>query len=435
MLPEASFSLLWNNVWQVIKNWWWLPAPFILWKPAQYLWLWSRIEGFLKRQRMILLEIKIPKESLKPIRAMEDVMAGLWQAFWDPPNFWEKWWKGKVSLGFQLETVSVGGEIHFYIRCPDYRKDIVESSIYSQYPEAEITLAEDYTRNVPQDIPNKDWDMWAADYRLLKANPYPIKTYPEFEKETEKEEEKRIDPMATLLEVMGKIKPGEQLWVQFQVSPMAEDAAQPFFDEGAALKDKLAKRVEAPKSKPVIQEVAEILIRGPKEEEKKGPELELIAPELRLTPGEKEIVMGVEKKISKPPFKCEIRFIFLGRKEVWFKANLRLIFAYFGSYITHNMNGLVPLGKTITKVVSRPPISLLDARRLYLRKRKIFRLYRERFRPMWPREGERKTGSFVLNTEELASLYHFPSHAVAPALGVLRVEAKKAGAPPELPHE
>jgi len=54
---------------------------------------------------------------------------------------------------------------------------------------------------------------------------------------------------------------------------------------------------------------------------------------------------------------------------------------------------------------------------------------------MWPREGERKTGSFVLNTEELASLYHFPSHAVAPALGVLRVEAKKAGAPPELPHE
>ncbi len=435
-MPEASFSLIFGYVWQIVKAWWWLPMPFLFWKPASHLWLFWQTEGFLKKQKMILLEIKIPEESLKPIRAMEDVMAGLWQAFWDPPNFWEKWWEGKISLGFSLETVSIGGDIHFYIRLPDYRRDIVESSIYSQYPEAEITLAEDYTRNVPQNIPSKDWDLWAADYRPLKANPYPIKTYVEFERETEKEEEKRVDPVATLLEVMGKIKPGEQLWVQFQVSPIAEDAAQPFFDEGAAVRDKIAKRDEKKPIKPIVQEVAEVLVTGKiPGEEKSQEKLELIAPELRLTPGEKEIVTGVEKKISKPPFKCAIRFIFLGRKEVWFKANLRLIFAYFGSYITHNMNGLVPLGKTITKVVSRPPLSLLDPRRLYLRKRKILRLYRERFDPMFPRKGDRKTGTFILNTEELASLYHFPSRAVAPAMGVPRVEAKKGGPPPELPQE
>ena len=278
--------------------------------------------------------------------------------------------------------------------------------------------------------------MWASDYKLIRPNPYPIKTYPEFEKETEREEEKRVDPVASLLESFAKMKPGEQLWVQIQASPIAEEYAEPFFKEGEEIRDKIAKRPEEPKLKPMIQEAAEILITGKVPEEEKPPEkLELIAPELRLTPGEREIITGLEKKISKPPFKCSIRFIFLGKREVWFKPNLRLGLAFFGNYVTENMNALFPLGKTITKVYSRPPFSLLDARRLYLRKRKIFKLYIERFSPTFPREGNYKTGTFILSTEELASLFHFPSRRVAPAPGVLRVEAKRGEAPPEIPIE
>lgn len=433
MIEVPSISLFFSYFWQIIKTWWWLLLPFLLWKPFLYFWLWWRVEEFLKKQKMILLEIKIPEESLKPIRAMEMVFAGLWQAFWDPSNYWEKWWDGKIVMGFQLETVSIGGEVHFYIRCPDYRRDVVEINIYSQFPEAEITIAEDYTRNIPQDIPNRDWDMWAADYRFLKANPYPIKTYFEFEKETEKEEEKRIDPFATLLEVMAKTKPGEQLWCQFQCSPLSEDKAEPFLKEGEAIKDKLARRPEKAKPKSMIEEAAQILISGKPAEEKK--EETWFPPEMKLTPGEREIITGVERKISKPPFNCSIRFIFLGKREVWFKANLRLIFAYFGAYVTEHMNGLVPLGKTITKVYSRPPFNVLDNRRVYLRKRKMLRLYRERLAPFFPRSASHKTGVFILNIEELASLYHFPSRVVAPAPGVPRVEAKKEAAPPELPIE
>ena len=433
MPPELS--LVFGYFWQIIKAWWWVLLPFLLWKPFLALWLFWRIEGFLKKQKFILLEVKIPEESLKPVRAMEDVMAGLWQGFYDPARPWEKWWDGKVILGFQIETVSIGGEIHFYIRCPDYRRDIVESNIYAQYPEAEITLAEDYTKYVPQDMPNKDWDLWASDYRLIRPDPYPIKTYKDFETEAEKEEEKRVDPMATLLELMAKIRPGEQLWVQIQASPISEEYAEPFFQEGLALKEKLAHRPEPVKRRPIWQEAAQILITGKPVEEEKPPALELIAPELRLTPGEREIISGVERKISKPPFKCSIRFIFMGKREVWFKANLRLVLAFFGHYVTENLNAPLPLGKTISKVYSRPPFSILDKRRLYLRKRKIFRLYRERFHPMFPRPADRRTGLFVLNTEELASIYHFPSRAVAPAPTVPRVEAKKGEAPPELPIE
>jgi len=434
-MVESSLSLIFGYIWQIIQAWWWLFLPFLLGKPLLYLWLWWRFELFINQQKFILLEVKLPEESIKPIRAMEQVMDGIQQGFWDPPNFWEKWWDGKISIGFQLEIVSIGGEIHFYIRCPDYRRDIVEANIYSQYPEAEITLAEDYAKNIPHNIPNKDWDMWASDYKLDKPSPYPIKTYLEFETEAEKEEEKRVDPLAALLETFAKIKSGEQLWIQIQASSIGQEDAEPFLKEGKAIRDKIAKRPEVAKPKPMIQEAAEILISGPPSEEKKEKPMELIAPELRLTPGEKEIIAGVERKISKPLFTCSIRFIFLGKREVWFKSNLRLAIAYFGNYVTENMNALFPLGKTITKVYSRPPFSIFDRRRRYLRKRKMFRLYLERFPPCFPRKGNYKTGTFILNTEELASLFHFPSRRVAPAPGVSRVEAKKAGSPTGLPTE
>ena len=102
-MVESSLSLIFGYIWQIIQAWWWLFLPFLLGKPLLYLWLWWRFELFINQQKFILLEVKLPEESIKPIRAMEQVMDGIQQGFWDPPNFWEKWWNGKISIGFQLE--------------------------------------------------------------------------------------------------------------------------------------------------------------------------------------------------------------------------------------------------------------------------------------------------------------------------------------------
>ena len=61
----------------------------------------------------------------------------------------------------------------------------------------------------------------------------------------------------------------------------------------------------------------------------------------------------------------------------------------------------------------------------------MFRNYIRRYTPFYPRKG----GSFVLNTEELASLYHFPSKMAAPAPTIPRVVTRKREAPPGLPIE
>ena len=43
-------------------------------------------------------------------------------------------------------------------------RQLIESNIYSQYPEVEIVQVEDYTKNVPVDIPNRDWDLFGMSW-------------------------------------------------------------------------------------------------------------------------------------------------------------------------------------------------------------------------------------------------------------------------------
>ena len=412
--------------------------PLILYRPFLYFWKWWRVERWLKTvYKPILLEIKIPKEILKPIRAMENVMASIHGAVYHPPDWWEEWIDGQVQTSLSFEIASIDGEPHFFVRVHRDYRDAVESSIYSQYPGAEIQEVDDYTKKVPRDIPNKNWNLWASDYFALKPNPYPIKTYPKFETEREAKEEKRIDPVASLLEAMAKIKVGEQLWVQITAGPIADDTVKPFIKEGEKIRDKLARRPEEPKAKPLLQQVGEVIITGrppgvPEEEKEK----EIIPPEMKLTPGEREIVARVEEKISKLAFKTNIRFIYLGKREVFFKPNFRLAFSFFTSYVTQDLNALYPWAQTLTKIHRSwfLPLNSVLKRRLYLRQRKIFRNYVNRYTPLFPRTSGDK-GVFILNTEELASLYHFPGQAVAPAPAVPRVETKRGEAPSGLPVE
>jgi len=411
--------------WQIIKFWWWVLLPFLFWKPFLFLWLWRRREIFDSKIKRIILEIKLPREIKKPIRAMEDVFNVL-HTIHDPPNWREKWLEGQFQLSFSLEIVSIGGEIHFYIRTPEMYRKLVESAIYAQYPEVEIFEAPDYTKNFPQDIPNKEWDVWGMNLDHTKPDCYPIKTYKRFEIETQSLEEKRIDPLSSLLEGLSVLTPGEYLCFQIIISPIRDE--KPWVKEGKTIIDKLVKRPEKPKQKPLIKEALDILIAGKPSSPSSG-EKEVIPPEMKLTPGEREVVQAIEEKISKFGFDCIMRYIYVGKREVFLKPRVRIPFSYLKTLSLENLNGFRPLKGTVTKVKSI--FWFLDKRRLYLRQRRIFKGYCRRTGPFFPRPG----GSFVLNTEELASIYHFPGEMVASTIGLKRIEARKVEPPSNLPIE
>ncbi len=425
----------------IIDEWWWLfliAECFWLFHAGKHIWIFYRRWVFDSALKSIILEIRIPEEVLEPVKAMETVLTGFWQIC-SPPNWYEAWWEGQSSWSFTLEIACIDGVPHFYVRTPqrDFRQ-IFESQIYSQYPTAEIFEVEDYTQSVPQDIPNEQWEMFGTGYRNLKPWAYPIKTYTEFESGRE-EEEKRIDPIASLLEGMAKLGPGEQFWIQLRCFPVLDDAF-PWKKDALKLRDELARRKSSDsKQKPILQDTANFILTGKlPEPPKKEEEKDFIPVEMKLTPGEKEVLLGIEKKIGKLWFLCALNWAYLGKKEVFFKPKARLAMSYFTNFVTDNMNGLVPDSKTITKVTKHwYDFFWFIKRKTYVRKRKLFRVLVNRSWFGWPRDGikgPRDTMTrYVLDAEELASLYHFPGRATAAAPTMQRVEAKKGEPPSELP--
>ena len=417
----SGFIISSQWVWQFITNWWWVFPPIILFRLWRPLYLWFINEKWGAGVKTSLLEIKLPWEVMRPIQVMEQVFSHLWSVY-DPANFKEKWLEGKYLVNFSLEIAGIDGQVHFFMRVPTALRETIQSVIYSQYPEVEISEVEDYTQLVPQKIPNRDWDLWGCDYVPLKADSYPIKTYLQFfESRPDVKEEKRIDPLAALLEGMVLLKPGEQLWLQIVAKPITNKENN-WISRGEKLRDELVHRPKANSPKSILHQVLEILFlwRSP---ETKTEVKEIPAPMMMLTDNEKNTIKAIEEKISKYGFECNIRFIYLGERQSFVKPRIKIPINFFTGLSTEGLNGLRPWN--VTKVYYPPAI----AQRTYIKKRDLFWHYIGRLTPLFPKSGK----TFVLNTEELATLYHFPGKTVAPAPGLQRVKAKKSEPPENLP--
>ena len=381
---------------------------------------------------MILLEIKMPKEILKPLKAMEQVFFGLWGCIYDPSDWWEKWIEGKMLLAYSFEIVGLEGVPHFFIRIPESRRNAVEANIYSQYPDVEISVVDDYVKAVPPDAPNKDWDLWGADYELLKSDAYPIRTYSRFfeEKPDAPKEEKRIDPLASLLEGIAKFGAGEQIWVQITAFPVTV-AENNYVARAKEEANKLIGRPKKEKSKSMVGEAVSGVVLGKKVEEKKQ---DLLWPEMMLSPGERDVISAIEKKMGQYSFECFIRFLYVAKRDSFFGGAKAVPLGFFSQFSTTDLNGMKPFPPTMTKIHKSwfLPLNLIRERRVYVRKRTFFRNYIKRLPPLFPKK---KVKTFVLGSEELATLFHFPGKSVVSAPSISRVETKKGEAPVDLPSE
>ncbi len=433
----AGVSPLLEGLLQFIANWWWVPLPFILWPVfvSQYLSWRQHLWDVHERPESILLEVRPPSDIKKPIRAMEAVLHGFWQIY-GPPNWYQKWIEGEQGLSFSLEIAGIDGVPHFLVRIPKPHRDLFESHIYSQYGEAEIRQVKDYTGDVPKNIPNERWDFMGCGYQMVPNHFYPIRTYKEFETEMEDQEEK-VDPMASLMELIAKLKEGEQIWIQIKAKPVAEENDGGFIKEAEKERDKLLQRDsgEEKPAKSIPEMLMEFLTTSQISDYEAGEDDSGgLAPELMLSPGEKRKVDALEKKISKKYFKCHIMHIYLGRSDVIDKAKFKMPMSYFNNFSDNNAGAIIPKGAFITKQQQKwYNWFLFPDRRKYLLKRKFIRNYIRRTPLYYPKVHP--DGQFMLNTEELASLFHFPSKIAGPPSILERVESKKAEAPWGLPTE
>ncbi len=429
LTPQVSEIV--DFLWAFLSTWWWVPVPFLLGSLLKDFYIWWRCNVYWGKIGWVLLELRTPRDVERPMKAMEQVITNFWTLY-DPPDTKETWFEGKFLLPFELEIAGIDGNVHFFMRMPSSMRKVFESAVYSQYPDVEIVEVEDYTKQVPQDLLNQDWDMWGCDFKLAKTDCYPLKTYADFfEPTTSEKEEKRIDPLAVLIEGMTRLKKGEQLWFQMRLKPVQNEEFK-WIDRGKKEIERLVgrKSKEAP-NKSITGEAIWAFMEGrppdfsvPKEEEK------LIPTEMKLTPGEREVVAAIERKIGKLGFDSNVRMIYLGENEAFFKPNLKLILNFSVGMSTSSLNNIKPT--RTTKVVAP---TIFRKRKLYLKKKRMFRRYIRRQTPLYPWTGIAGKTTFALNTEEVATMFHFPSKAGAPTPTFERIEAKKAGPPLSLPVE
>ena len=418
---SPSFEIF-MGVLEFLAATWFLWLPIFLFYTFRENWLAYVRACNLSTMKWILLEIKVPREVAKSPKAMESIFAGI-HGTGKGGNLVDRYWKGVFSPWFSLEIVGNSTGVHFFIWTPTFYKKLIESQIFAQYPSCEITETEDYTKSLPAYMPNSEWGMWGTEFVLTKPDAYPIRTYEDFtlEKVALKEEDRKIDPLSSMMEFLGSLNESEYICIQMVVRP----AGDGWKKEGEALIGKLAgretKRDESFVTKAVYGVSKEVKMWNPVATEKKEGPSKLST----LTPGELDVIKAIERNISKIGLEVGLRWMYLAKRDLYNPLAIPAVMGIFKQFAAPTLNGFRP-----NKLVTPSIDYFFKNKREALRKRRLYDAYKLRSFFMHPYGNKSKR--FVLSTEELATIYHFPGTVVG-APGFARIEAKKGTPPANLP--
>lgn len=406
---------------------------------------------FLANYSWITLEVRIPKDVSKSPVAMEAVLEAFQQGG-GLGTWFDKYWKGNLLSWFSLEIASIEGEIHFFIKAKKNFRNIIESYIYAQYPKAEIVEVPDYANMIKFD-PEKH-NLMGTKFVLSGKDYLPIKTYIDYGLDRDPKEEFKIDPMTPMLEFMGSARRGEQVWFQI----LLRVAKGPWKKEGQAFIDWKLKRAINPDKKAEFEAMgakgeAEIeKLKAKLEEEKKGFNIS------NLTKAEKDMIEAVERSLSKNGFECMIRAIYFAEKEKFDGGKIPALMGMMKPYTAvaegtgPSFNGFKPedntsfdlpwqdnkAGDKVKKLKSKIFNQYVRQEYYYLDVFDSFSLSYEitsrfeKFLRYGFGAASSKRGSFVLTTEELATIFHFPGQ-VAGTPAFKRIASSKSDAPNNLP--
>lgn len=387
-------------------------APILLLITFVKAWLSYVQAKFRAGLEWTVLEIKIPREISKSPRAMELVLHAFHQT--SDGSKLKQWFEGKIRAWFSLELVSIEGKVHFFIYTQRFFVDLLQSQIYSQYPEVEIHEVDDYTRYVNYGKEDSDWDLFGTEFKFTQPDPYPIKTYIDYELDKDvKEDNVHIEPMGPLIELLGSLGPGEQLWMQIPI----QAAKKRFHVSGTHFK----KETWKDRGRELVKELSKKNVKPPA-----GQDYVSFADQM-LSPGERGLVESVERNISKIGFDCGLRSIYLAKKDTFKDIRKPSLIGSVKQFNAEDRNGFKPNGDYTTDFDY--PWQDFKNIRLSKRKRAIFNAYRKRSYFYAPY----KRTPMTLSAEELATLYHFPGSSIeTPTFD--RIPSKTSEPPSNLPR-
>lgn len=357
----------------------WLPIVTIL---GYLTWRNYRQIEAVQAIESTLLVLEIPKANDKSELAAEQLFASLHGILRDRSEL--RYTKG-MQEHLSFEIASVNGQIRFYVWVPKTLQSFVEGQIYSQYPTVQIHAADDdYVAH------ERDHSViYTSELALTDSEFLPIKTFQSFE----------VDPLAGITGTLAKLEQtGEELWIQVLVRPIADDwhkssdrwissvrGGNPFaFLTGEGFSWRW------------FGQIFEALWRPPEHTTGSSG-----APE--LSERDKTRISEAEKKATKLGYQVKIRLAYLGESQANAKLRMQALVGTFKQYNSTNLNGFK---------IAKASFQKEDLAR-----------YRSR---LFTDKG------FILNIEEVASVFHLP-HTNVETPNIVWASNKTAEPPAKLP--
>ncbi len=282
-----------------------------------------------------------------------------------------KKFKRKVygSPHFGAEIVAKDHEIFFYLVAPYRFKDVMEKSFSSHYPDAMIQEVEEHN------IFNPSWpigNVAGAEIRGRRGPMNPIKTYMEMDTE----------PLENITNSLSRLSEGEGAAIQILFRP-----ADKAFRKRAM---RNAKEMYSGKNKKnIVFEMVDMATSKPKEATHQE--------QPKLTPAEEERVKAIERKAGKPAFETVIRLVASTSSNERSWAIINDIGSTFMQFGNENLNSFK------IKRLKNPEVIVTDY---------VFRFFMKRIFNQANPWYKKKNFDLVLNTEELASIFHLPNYLV-----------------------
>jgi len=360
----------------IILQWYvWVPVVILL---GYLTWRNNRQVDVLREVESELLILEIPRANDKSELAAEQMFASLHGILRDAREL-------KINDGYQehlsFEIASVGGQIQFYVWTPRALRNFVESQIYSQYPTVQIrTATADYTAHEQQ-----HHVVYTAEVVLAESEFLPIKTFQSFE----------VDPLAGITGTLAKLEDtDDEIWIQILVRPVADDWHK--------ASDAWVRRVRGgglfgeafhPKARWFSQFLMALW---------QPPEGNMTTV-TELSDRDKTRIAEAEKKAAKLGYQVKIRVAYLGDSTTDARLRMQAIIGTFKQYNSTNLNGFT---------MSHDSFRKEDLNRYKLR------LFADR--------------GFLLNIEEMASVFHLP-HTNVETPNIVWASNKTAEPPNRLP--
>lgn len=346
-----------------------------------------------------ILEVKISKNERDELNAQvpalsaESMFAAIHGLLKEDPGAQEH---------FSFEMVSSGVEgIRFYVVVPKQHAKFIEGQIYAQYPASQIQVVEDYTPRF--EAGHSDFEV--ASITLEKPEYFPIKVFRDFE----------VDPLSSITSAMAEVTESEEIWFQMVIRPIA-DVWQ---SDGQAYVDAVREGEEitittTPFSsvfryftKEVVELSTNIIVGafryGSPTEDAGGYST---TTTVKLSPTQDLELKSIENKLSRMGFEVVIRVFSNSHDKQNLERNLTSVLASFKQFSSTASNNFISSRESNKKVA--------------------LERYKQRHF-----DNDR---SFILNTEELGTVFHFPSSSLDTP-NISWVYSRKSEPPSNLPME